>query len=162
MSADGMSIDRMHGKRSFPPLGCLENTSNRKTMDSNRKKRASSLMGWRHLRGYLAEARRWDLDFRMNTRNVRVSRTFPAKSKSRTYRKQYKTLNRTGNAERSDDVITVSEQDKCVFVWGGSPCFGDGTVTSYRSKGYSIIRMNNGTGSINECIRAVTRVKRRA
>lgn len=54
-------------------------------------------------------------------------------------------------------MITVSNHDKCVCVWG-NPIHADlNTISNYKAQGYTIVRLSNGTGSIKECIKVVAK-----
>lgn len=59
-------------------------------------------------------------------------------------------------AEQAGDiVITVSDQDKCVCIWG-NPAYVDlNMISEYKARGYTIVRLSNGTGNIRECIKTV-------
>lgn len=54
-------------------------------------------------------------------------------------------------------MITISKNSKCLYVWG-VPGYGDTElVESYKSRGYMIVYLGNGTENIGECLRTVVR-----
>lgn len=54
-------------------------------------------------------------------------------------------------------MITVSEQEKCVCIWGNPAYLNVEMLQAYKAKGYTIVRLNNGAGNIRDCIRIVAK-----
>lgn len=54
-------------------------------------------------------------------------------------------------------MMTVSDRDKLVMVWGNPQCINSESIASYQSKGYRVVRFSNGTGGMHECLKAVIR-----
>lgn len=52
-------------------------------------------------------------------------------------------------------MMTVSDKEKYVCIWGTPSHHDCDMIDRYRSSGYTIVRMNNGTGNIKECIQSV-------
>lgn len=56
---------------------------------------------------------------------------------------------------RGDIVVTVSDTDKCVCIWGKPAYVDPNMISEYKARGYTIVRLSNGTGNIRECIKTV-------
>lgn len=54
-------------------------------------------------------------------------------------------------------MISVHEDLKYVCVWGASDCADANTINEYVEQGYKIIRFNNGSGNIMDCMKAIIR-----
>ncbi len=54
-------------------------------------------------------------------------------------------------------MITVFDQDKCVCIWGDSAHVDLNVISAYKARGYTIVKLNNGTGNIRECFKAVAK-----
>lgn len=54
-------------------------------------------------------------------------------------------------------MVTVSDQDRLVMIWGNPQYINSESVASYQSKGYRVVRFSNGTGSMRECLKMVIR-----
>lgn len=54
-------------------------------------------------------------------------------------------------------MITVSDKDKCVCVWGNPEHSNLGLISEYQSRGYIIVRLSNGTSNIRDCIKEVAK-----
>lgn len=52
-------------------------------------------------------------------------------------------------------MITVSDQEKCVCIWGLNAHVDLDIISDYKARGYAIVRLSNGTGNIRECLRTV-------
>lgn len=52
-------------------------------------------------------------------------------------------------------MITVSEQERCVCVWGNLECADTDIVSEYQNKGYTIVRICNGVEDAKACLRTV-------
>lgn len=52
-------------------------------------------------------------------------------------------------------MITISDQEKCVCIWGNCAYIDPNLLSEYKARGYAIVRLNNGSGNIRECLKAV-------
>ena len=52
-------------------------------------------------------------------------------------------------------MITVSDDVKCVCIWGNCDDVNPKLLEKYKNLGYKIVRLKNGTGSIRDCLKAV-------
>lgn len=53
--------------------------------------------------------------------------------------------------------VTVSDENRYICVWENSENLDAETIANYRSQGYTIIRLNNGTGNIRDCFRSIAK-----
>ena len=49
-------------------------------------------------------------------------------------------------------MITVSDREKYVCVWGNPEHVDMDMIEKYKAKGYTIVRVSNGTGNIRDCL----------
>lgn len=54
-------------------------------------------------------------------------------------------------------MVTVFEADKCVCIWGDAAYADPTMVSSYKARGYTIVRLANGTGNVRECFKEIVR-----
>lgn len=52
-------------------------------------------------------------------------------------------------------MISVHEDSKYVYVWGLQECADADTINKYVEMGYKIIRFNNGSESIRDCMKTI-------
>lgn len=52
-------------------------------------------------------------------------------------------------------MITISEKEKYICIWGGFGTADPNTISKYKSEGYTIVTLSNGTGDIRNCLKAV-------
>lgn len=54
-------------------------------------------------------------------------------------------------------MITVSEKEKYVCIWGNPAYVDTNMIQTYKAQGYTIVKLSNGAGNIRDCIRTVAK-----
>lgn len=54
-------------------------------------------------------------------------------------------------------MITISDKDRCIYIWGDGIKPDPEVILKYKSKGYTIVKLSNGAGNIRECVKSVAK-----
>lgn len=54
-------------------------------------------------------------------------------------------------------MLTVSEKEKCICIWGNFETVDPNIVSKYKDEGYTIVKLSNGSSSIRDCLKTVAR-----
>lgn len=54
-------------------------------------------------------------------------------------------------------LVTVSDKNKYVCVWGNPEYLDTEIISDYKNRGYAIVKLNNGTGNIRDCFSTIAK-----
>lgn len=54
-------------------------------------------------------------------------------------------------------MVTVSDLDKMVMIWGNPQYVDTESVSSYKRKGYRVVTVSNGTIYVKDCLKTVAK-----